>query len=369
MVHMSAPEINEHDIHDVVSVLRSGRLALGSKTEEFEKSMAEYIGVKHAVAVSSGTAALHLVVRALEIGRGDQVIVPSFTFAASVNAILYEGATPVFCDIDKEIYNLDPDHVERLITPATKAIMAVDVFGHPVEWDALINIAEKYGILLIDDSCEALGAIYKGKKIGTFGDAGAFAFYPNKQMTTGEGGMIVTDNDHIAMLCRSMRNQGRGEMSAWLEHDRLGYNYRLDELSASLGVTQLGRIEEFIDKRTEVANKYSTRLKDIDWIRTPVVKSHVRMSWFVYVVTLRAGLDRDKVIHAMEEKGIPARGYFLPVHQQKYIKQILGDHEGQFPVTESIATRTLALPFYNNLPESEIDLVVEVLTDVVMKYL
>ena len=367
-IPMSLPDIDDTDIEGVIEVVRSGRVALGPKTEEFEHKMTEYIGCKHAVAVNSGTAALHLIVKSLCIGNDDEVIVPSFTFAASVNAILYEGAIPVFVDITNDTYNLDPSSVERNITTKTKAIMAVDVFGHPAEWDELLRIAKKHDLKLIDDSCEAIGAEYKGRKLGPFGDAGAFAFYPNKQMTTGEGGIIVTDNDEIARLCRSMRNQGRVDMSAWLEHPRLGYNYRIDELSASLGITQLNRIEEFISKREIVAQKYNARFRQFDWVQIPVVRPEVRMSWFVYVVTLREGLNRDEIIINMEQSGVPARGYFSPIHQQKYIRDMFGDLSENVPVTESVATRTLALPFHNNLTDEEIDTVVEVLKDAVMKH-
>ena len=253
-ISMSSAEINEADIQAVVDVMRSGRLALGPQTREFERLVAEYVGVEHAVAVNSGTSALHLLVRALGLGPGDEVLVPSFTFAASVNAMLFERATPVFVDVEPGTYNLDPVDVARKITPATKAVMAVDIFGHPVAWDALLEIAAEHDLQVIDDSCEALGADYKGRKVGQFGDTAAFAFYPNKQMTVGEGGIIVTDDDEIAYLARSMRNQGRGEMGAWLEHERLGYNYRLDEISAALGVSQFKRLETFLEKRARRTN-------------------------------------------------------------------------------------------------------------------
>jgi perosamine synthetase len=368
-IHMSLPDIDESDIAGVVEVVRSGRLALGPKTEEFESLIAEYVGVKHGIAVSSGTSALHLIVRALGIGENDEVLVPSFTFAASVNAFMYEGARPVFLDIEDRTYNLDPHDIERKITGKTKAIMVVDVFGHPADWDEIINITDKHGIKVIDDSCEAIGAVYKGQRIGKYGEAAAFAFYPNKQMTTGEGGIIVTDDDEIARLCRSMRNQGRGEMGAWLEHDRLGYNYRIDDISASLGVTQLKRLESFLNKRESVAQMYNERLKEFDWVRIPYVSPDVRMSWFVYVVTLvQKGLHRDRIIQELDREGIPARGYFSPVHTQKYIKEMFGDLNGTLPVTESIADRTLALPFHNNLTAGEVNEVVDVLERVVEKH-
>ncbi len=360
-ISMSSAEINEADIQAVVDVMRSGRLALGPQTREFERLVAEYVGVEHAVAVNSGTSALHLLVRALGLGPGDEVLVPSFTFAASVNAMLFERATPVFVDVESGAYNLDPADVARKITPATKAIMAVDIFGHPVAWDALLEIAAEHDLKVIDDSCEALGADYKGRKVGQFGDAAAFAFYPNKQMTVGEGGIIVTDDDEIAYLARSMRNQGRGEMGAWLEHERLGYNYRLDEMSAALGVSQFKRLETFLEKRARVAQTYTERLQGLDGVRPPVVKPHVRMSWFVYVVTLAEGLQRDTVIQKLADQGIPSRGYFAPIHTQPYIREMFGDLRGTLPVTESIAERTIALPFHNNLTEHDVERVVAAL--------
>jgi perosamine synthetase len=366
-IPMSSADLDESDVQAVLDVLRSGRLALGPKTIEFERAMAEYVGTRHAVAVSSGTAALHLLVKALDIGPNDEVLVPSFTFAASANALLYEGATPVFVDIEPDTYNLDVSDLERKITARTKAIMAVDVFGHPAEWDDILHIADKHGLKVIDDSCEALGAEYKGRKVGQFGDAAAFAFYPNKQMTTGEGGIIVTDDEKIASLCRSLLNQGRGEMGAWLEHERLGYNYRLDEMSSALGVSQLLRIEDFLKKRERVARSYSDELEKFNWVRTQVVKPHARMSWFVYVVTLAEGLNRDQVMRAMEEQGVPVRGYFSPVHLQPYIRARFGFKEGELPVTEAIAPRTIALPFHNNLTQAQVEKVVTTLAEVVQR--
>ncbi len=360
-IALAQPEIDESDIEAVVEVLRSGRLALGPKAEEFERLIADYVGVRHAVAVSSGTAALHLIVRALGIGPGDEVLVPSFTFAASVNAIIYEEATPVFVDIDPETYCLDPADLERKVSRRTKAVMVVDVFGHPAEWDAILEIAARHGLKVIDDSCEAIGAEYKGKKIGQFGDAAAFAFYPNKQITTGEGGVIVTGDAEIARLCRSMRNQGRGEMGAWLHHERLGYNYRMDEMSAALGVSQLKRIEGFLAKREQVAGWYAERLKELGRVRPPVVRPYVRMSWFVYVVTLAEGIDRDAVMRRLEEEGVPCRAYFSPVHLQPYIRERFGTREGMLPVTESVARRTIALPFHSGMTPDDVECVVEAL--------
>lgn len=360
-IAMSAPEVDESDVRAVQEVVRSGRLALGPRLEQFERAMAGYVGVRHAVAVGSGTAALHLIVRALGLGPGDQVLVPSFTFAASVNAILYEGAEPVFVDLDPDTCNLDVADLEARITPRTRAIMAVDVFGHPADWEALERIAARHGLALVDDCCEALGAEYRGRKIGTFGAAGAFAFYPNKQMTTGEGGMVVTDDARLADLCRSCANQGRSAMGAWLQHDRLGWNYRMDELSAALGLSQLARLERFLARREAVARAYGERLDGWAEVRAPRVRPDVRMSWFVYVVTLAEGLDRDRTLAGMEREGVPARGYFAPVHTQPYIRERLGDLSGTLPRTEAMARRTLALPFHNALQPDEIDRVLGVL--------
>lgn len=357
-IPMSAPDITEEDVQAVAEVVRSGRLALGPRTEEFERLIAAYVGAKHAVAVSSGTTALHLIVRALGLGRGNEVLVPSFTFAASVNVLLYEGITPVFVDVEPDTYNLDPDDLEEKITPRTKAIMVVDVFGHPAEWDTILTVAERHGLPVIDDSCEALGAEYRGRRLGQLGEAAAFAFYPNKQITTGEGGIIVTSRDEIARLCRSLRNQGRGEMGAWLEHERLGYNYRMTEMSAALGVSQMRRIEDLLAKRARVAALYTERLAGLNCVRPPVVRPHVRMSWFVYVVTLDRGLERDAVMRRLAEEGIPSRGYFSPVHLQPYVRAQLGTREGMLPVTEEAARRTVALPFYGGMTGDEVDAVV-----------
>ncbi|MBL9125917.1 MAG: DegT/DnrJ/EryC1/StrS family aminotransferase [Planctomycetaceae bacterium] len=361
-IPMSSADLSEADVEAVLEVVRSGRLALGPKTAEFERRMAEYCGVKHAIATNSGTAALHVLVIASGIGPGDEVLVPSFTFAASVNAILYERATPVFVDIEPDTYNLDPDDVARKITPRTKAIMAVDVFGHPAEWDALQAVADKHGLPIIDDCCEALGAEYRGRKLGQFGVAGAFAFYPNKQMTTGEGGIIVTNDDRINELSRSLCNQGRGEKGEWLEHERLGYNYRLDEMSSALGVSQLKRLPEFLDKRENVARAYIERLRNCDWATPMPVRAHVRKSWFVFVITMAPGIDLARVQKYVAEKhGIPLRRYFNPVHEQTYVARQFGSTVGPLPVTDAVSKRTLAIPFHNNLSLEEIEQVVDVL--------
>jgi perosamine synthetase len=239
--------------------------------------------------------------------------------------------------------------------------MAVDLFGHPAPWSEIQRLAERHGLRVMDDACEALGAEYRGIKVGRFGDAATFAFYPNKQMTTGEGGMIVTDSDAVADLCRSLRNQGRDDMNAWMGHDRLGYNYRMDEMSAALGDSQLQRIETFVEKRERVARMYHERLQGMEWVRLPVVRPHVRMSWWSYVVTLAEDLDRDAVMEALEAQGVPSRAYFPPVHLHPYMRSRFGYRSGALPITERVAGRTLALPFHNNLTEAQVEQVVAAL--------
>lgn len=362
-IPMASAELDESDVQGVVEVIRSGRLALGPKVPAFEKSIADYVGVKHAVAVSSGTAALHLIIKSMGIGPGDEVLVPSFTFAASVNAILFEGGTPVFVDADPLTYNIDPVDMARKAGPKTKAVMVVDIFGHPVPWTEISDISEKLGLRIIDDSCEALGAKYRGQSIGSLGDAAAFAFYPNKQITTGEGGMLVTNDDEIARLARSYRNQGRNEMGHWLEHARLGYNYRMDEMSGALGCSQMARLDRFLEKRSRVADLYTQRLCGLDWVRPPVILPHVKMSWFVYVVSLE--VDRDRVIRELESRGIPARAYFSPIHEQAYLMTVKTRGQDHLPVTNLVAKKTLALPFFNDMSVEQVDRVVHALKEVV----
>jgi perosamine synthetase len=362
---MSSPDLDESDETAVLEALRSGVLSLGSRAARFEELVAGAAGVAHGVAISSGTAGLHLIVRALGIGPGAEVLVPSFTFVASLNAILYEGATPVFVDIDPDTYTVDPACIDARRSPKTKAAMAVDVFGHPADWAGIGRVASDLAV--IDDCCEAIGAAYQGSPVGSFGAAGCFSFYPNKQITTGEGGMIVTDDQALAERCRSLRNQGRAEMGPWLHHPRLGFNQRMDELSAALGISQMGRLHSFLDKRAAVAAMYAERLSSFDWVRCPVVRDDVKMSWFVYVVRLAPGVDRRSVVDALAADGVPTRVYFPPLHLQPYVREMLGTHEGMLPVTEDIAERTLALPFHNNLLESQVEHVVDALRRAVTK--
>ncbi|GAW93987.1 DegT/DnrJ/EryC1/StrS family aminotransferase [Calderihabitans maritimus] len=361
-IPLSGPDITEREIELVNEVLRSRWLSMGPKVKEFEEKMAAYVGRRFAVAVNSGTSGLHLLVRSLGIGEGDEVITTPFSFVASANCILYERARPVFVDIDPLTLNIDVDRIEEKITERTRAILPVHVFGQPVDMERVREIAQKHGLAVIEDACEAIGAEYRGRKAGAQGDGAVFAFYPNKQMTTGEGGVIVTDDEEIAKLCRSMRNQGRGEDGAWLCHERLGFNYRMDELSAALGIAQLERIEELLAKREKVARMYNERLREIEGVKVPYVAPEVnRMSWFVYVIRLEEGIDRDKVMEYLTAHGVGSRPYFTPIHLQPFYVEQFGYKEGDFPVTERVAKSTIALPFYNNLTEEQVDYVVKTL--------
>ncbi|MCF7844237.1 MAG: DegT/DnrJ/EryC1/StrS family aminotransferase [Kiritimatiellales bacterium] len=355
---LARPDINEADIEAVVAVLKSSRLSLGPKLNEFEQDFASYIGTKHAVAVSSGTAALHLCIRALEIKDGDEVITSPFSFIASSNCILFERAQPVFVDVLPGTLCIDPAKIEAAITPKTKAILGVDILGYLAEWDAIKVIAEKHGLLLIEDSCEAIGTTKDGKLSGTFADCGVFAFYPNKQITTGEGGMVVTDDEKIATAVRSMRNQGRNEESKFLSHDRLGYNYRISDINCALGISQLKRLPEFIQKRSAIFDWYEESLATlVDLVRTPMRQSGVEVSWFVYVVHLadRFGAsDRNHLISYLKENGIGCNKYFPSIHLQSFYRDMFGYKEGAFPVSESASSSGIALPFYSNLSQEEV---------------
>ncbi|MCD6550890.1 DegT/DnrJ/EryC1/StrS aminotransferase family protein [Thermotoga sp.] len=381
MIPLSRPDITEEDIERVVEVLKSGRLSLGNYTRQFGEVVARYVGAKYGWPVSSGTAALHLILESLNVGEGDLVLVPSFTFIASVNVILMKRAIPVFVDVDRKTLNVSPETLEDAIGRCLKGFkqgdvyikgvpqffMAVDVFGHPLDWDGVLEICHRYGIIVMEDSCEALGSEYKGKKIGTFGMAGAFAFYPNKQITTGEGGVVVTDSEQIFSLVKSMSNQGRGEDEKWLHHVRFGYNYRIDEMSAALGCSQMKRIDEILEKRSEAANRYSRMLKGTSWVQIPAVEDYVtRMSWFVYVIRLD-GPNRDRVMKYMEKRGVQVRNYFHPVHLQPFYEKTFGKMKGLLPVTEEESGKTLALPFFTRISPDEQKCVVETLREAVEK--
>jgi perosamine synthetase len=359
-IPLSRPDITEREIEAVVDVLRSPNLSMGPMVGRFETAMAAYTGRRRAVAVNSGTSGLFLSLLALGIGEGDEVITTPFTFIASATTIMMTGARPVFVDIDPASLNLDPQRIEVAITGRTKAVLPVEVFGNPAGFDAICQVAERHGLGVVEDSCEALGSALQGRKAGTFGDAGVFAFYPNKQITTGEGGMIVTDSDRLADLCVSLRNQGRAPSGGWLAHERLGYNFRLSDIHCALGVVQLSRIDEIKARRSQVAGWYQEMLAGEDRLILPREAPGCEISWFVYVVRLaeRFGVEqRDRILQEMTRQGIQVNNYFPPVHLQPFIAERCGRRRGDLPIAESVSGRTIALPFHNRLTQDEAALV------------
>jgi len=354
-IPLSAPDISEAEIDAVAQVLRSGRLSLGPKLEEFEHAVAAYTAAPSAVGVSSGTAGLHLCMVAFGIRPGDEVILPSFTFVAPANAVRYVGANPVFVDIDPVTLNLNPERVEAAITPRTKAIIGAHTFGYPADMDALLAIAQRHGLLLIEDACEALGAEFRGRKVGTLGDAGVFAFYPNKQITTGEGGMIVTRDSAIGGKMRALRNQGRYQNDDWFQHSELGFNYRLSEIQCALGCEQMKRIESILTAREAVARGYHALLDSCPEIELPLADFPLgRISWFVYVVRLReryTRAQRDAVLKHLATAEIGCGRYFAPIHRQPSYETWRNIRP--LPVTESVSDRTVALPFFTRLTPAE----------------
>ncbi len=379
-IYLSRPDITEREIEAVCEVLRSPNLSLGPKLAEFEQAFVRYIGKKRAVAVNSGTSGLFLSMLALGIGQGDEVITTPFTFIASAASIMMAGARPVFVDIDPESLNIDPAKIEAGITEKTKAILPVEVFGNPAGLDRVCEIAQKHNLAVIEDSCEALGSALNGKKAGTFGTMSVFGFYPNKQITTGEGGMILTDDDYLADICVSLRNQGRGKGSGWLGHDRLGYNFRLSDINCALGIVQLSRIDQIKAKRRQVAKWYQEMLADDDRLTAPTEPDGCDMSWFVFVVRLApsvinvSGLGdgftlerRDRILQAMRSQNIQVSNYFPPVHLQPFMVEQFGYNQGDFPLTEAVCKSTIALPFHNNLTKDEVAIVCKTLKEVLDK--
>lgn len=361
-VPLSRPSISPSEIARVRAVMERGRLATGPETAAFETAIADRCGTRHAVAVSSGTAALHLIVRALGLEPGDEVVTTPYSFVASANALLFERLAPVFVDVDPHAYNIDVDAVGAAVTTRTRAVLAVDVFGFPADWTRLTEVARQHGLALIDDACEGLGGSHAGVPLGAWGDAAAFGFYPNKQITTGEGGCVTTDSAEIADFCRSARNQGRSSDDR-MHHTILGYNYRMDEMSAALGVAQLERWEELAAKREAVAASYDEQLADLsDVVRRPPRPAGAGRSWFVYVVELRPPLgraERDGAIAALAERGIETAPYFPSIHLQPLYRERFGFRPGTFPVSEDVSGRSLALPFFPDLSLEEIGYVVD----------
>lgn len=375
---MSSPDLTDAERQAVAAVLDTPNLSMGGEITRFERAFCNQMGVGHAIGVNSGTAGLHLCVRAAGIGPGDLVITTPFSFVASTNALLFERAIPIFVDVDPQTGNICPDLVEDAVrniekylprtTPTAprtlKAILPVDVFGQPADMDAINAVAHEHGLKVIEDSCEALGATYKGRQAGTLGHYGIFAFYPNKQITTGEGGVIITNDSAAADFMRALRNQGRAPGDTWLQHTYMGYNYRLDEMSAALGAVQMTRLDELLTKREQVAGWYGQRLSEIPGIEPPhIAPTTTRVSWFVYVIRFDPATDRDALVRRLEKRGIPARPYFAPIHLQPYMVEMFGYREGDFPVTEDLGRRGLAIPFSGVMTEAQVDTVCRILRE------
>ncbi|MDX6638611.1 MAG: perosamine synthetase [Solirubrobacterales bacterium] len=374
-IELAKPDVGAREEELVLEVLRSGRLSLGPVQERFEQAVAGFLGVADAVAVSSGTAALHLGVRQLGWGAGDEVVTSPFSFVASANCLLYEGARPAFCDVDPVTLNLDPGAAAAAVGGATAGILPVHIFGCPAAMAELETLAEANGIGMLEDACEALGARDSGGvAVGARGNLATFAFYANKQITTGEGGMIIPSDPDCAARLRSERNQGRALDMGWLDHDRLGFNYRLSELQAAIGVAQMERAPELLAARDRVAAAYSERLRGLDG--APAGEGDPaglvlpgsdpiggKRSWFVYVVRIPAGVDRDGVIAALGAQGVASKAYLPCIHLMPHYRERFGFRDGEFPVAEEASARSLALPFYGSLDEGRIDRVAEALRE------
>lgn len=367
---LAKPYIGKEEIRAVTKALKSGRLSLGPVCKKFEEEFAKKIGTKYAVAVSSGTAGLHLAMIAAGIKPGDEVITTPFSFVASANCILYVGAKPIFVDIEPATYNIDPSKVEAEITPRTKAILVVHIFGQAADMDPILKLAEKYKLKIIEDACEAVGATYKGKNVGTFGQSAVFAFYPNKQMTTGEGGMIVTNSKHFCQLYSSLRNQGREEDMEWLDHKYLGYNYRLDEMSAALGLVQLKKLDKLIATHRKIASWYNKYLEGYtDLIQPPKIGEYNTHTWFVYVVRIKKRkINRDMIIKLLKNQGISTKPYLPSIHLFKFYAKKYGYRQGDFPISENASQHCLALPFYIGLSTHDIKNIVNQLVNAIKRY-
>ncbi|MFI4855234.1 MAG: DegT/DnrJ/EryC1/StrS family aminotransferase [Phycisphaerales bacterium JB065] len=365
-VPLSKPDITDREIELVTQVLRSDRLSIGPMVERFERMLAARCNRGHGIACSSGTAGLHMALIASGVGPGDEVITTPFSFIAPANAILYVGAKPVFAEICPKSLNMDPAKVEAAITPKTKAIIAVENFGNPEHMDEYRKIADRNEIKLIEDCCEAIGGKYQGRAVGDFGHYAVFGFYPNKQITTGEGGMVLTNDDRGADILRSLRNQGRPVgnrvasgpgLGTWMQFERLGYNYRMSEIQAALGVAQLERLDEILEARRAVANRYIERFMGVSDVVLPNISDETIMSWFVFVLRLNdryTGVERDRIVQGLHRHDVGSAAYFPAVHVQPQFQE-LGYREGDFPITESVAERTLALPFYTRLSARDAD--------------
>jgi perosamine synthetase len=369
VIPLARPSIGAREEELVLETLRSGRLALGPRLASFEAAFAAATGTSHVSAVSSGTAGLHLAIRAAGVQPGDDVVTSPFSFVASANCLLYEGANPVFCDIDPRTLNISADAAGEALTERTTGILPVHIFGYPCDMPAIELLSRDCGLWIVEDACEALGAVHAdGAPVGARGNLSVFGFYPNKQITTGEGGAVIAPSVELKERIDSERNQGRAPDMGWLDHDRLGFNYRLDDLSCALGIAQLERLEELLAGRARVAGLYSEALADIEGLDLPCPdEGGNKRSWFVYVVQLPRGVDRDGAVEAMRARGVDTKPYLPAIHLLSFYRERFGHKEGDFPVCEDVAARSLALPFYPRLTEGEVEQVVEALRDVVGK--
>lgn len=371
MIPLAKPSLSEREAALVLDTLRSARLALGPRLPEFENALAQRLGVSHLSAVSSGTAGLHLAVRAAGVEAGDEVITTPFSFVASANCVLYEHATPVFCDIDPRTLNIEPAAAGAAVSTRTTGLLPVHIFGYPADMPGFERLAAERGLWIVEDSCEALGATHSdGLQVGARGNLAVFGFYPNKQLTTGEGGAVVCPDEATKQRIDSERNQGRAPDMGWLDHDRLGFNYRLDDLSCALGIAQLERLDELLAERARVAALYTEALSGVDELVLPCSdEGGDRRSWFVYVVQLPPGVDRDVAVVAMRARGVDTKPYLPAIHLMSFYRERFGHREGEFPVCEEVARRSLALPFFPELSEGEVEQVVEALGEVIAEAL
>jgi perosamine synthetase len=362
VIPLARPLLGEAEERAVVEVLRSGQLSLGPRVGEFEAAFAARVGARHASAVASGTAALHLALRAVGVSDGDEVITSPLSFVASANAIVYERATPVFCDIDPRTLNLDPDAAAAAISGRTRALLPVHIFGYPADVPAL----ERHGLAIVEDACEALGGVHAdGTPVGGRGHPAAFGFYPNKQITTGEGGMLTMGSAEHKERVDSERNQGRAPDMGWLDHDRLGFNYRLTDIACALGLAQLERLDDLLAARARVAGWYREALAEIDELALPCRDDGGdRRGWFVFVVQLPRGVDRDETVRALAADGVQSKPYLPAIHLMSFYRERFGHRPGEFPVCEDVARRSVALPFFPQLTESEVAQVAEALSSV-----